>query len=64
MKVKITVEHTETSTVDIGTLPLGMFKAMVGDEAQFDGNWSVGDLPGNEWKTTSVLIEELPPKSK
>ena len=60
MKVIVTIKNTQTTTIDIGDLPLGLIRDLLTDnDGTFDGKWSLGDVRSNEkWTTDSVEVVE------
>jgi hypothetical protein len=61
MKIRITIKNTHTVVTDIGSIPPNLIRELlVKNDGTFDGNWSPGDLPGQEtWTTDSVEVEEV-----
>lgn len=62
MKVHVTIKETHTATIDIGNLPVRLVEDLLNkNEGTFDGNWSLGDVPGGDekWVVDSVEVEPV-----
>lgn len=60
MKVRVTIKHTQTATLDIGKLPVNLIRDLLAkNDGTFDGNWSLADVDRSEqWTVDSIEVEE------
>jgi hypothetical protein len=65
VRVNVTIKHTQTATIDIGTLPILMVQRILqANDGTFDGNYSLGDVPGSSetWTVESVEVAQASSK--
>ena len=62
MKIKVTIKRSEVSVIDIGQLPIGLIRDLLGkNDGTFDGNWSPYDVKAasHDDVLDSVTVEEV-----
>lgn len=64
MKVLVTIKQTETTTFDVGDIPVNLIRdLLVKNDGHFDDNWSAGDIGHAEWMVDEVTVVEATGKT-